>query len=215
MKTETKVLAGILLFTLLLLGGGIYFLSKSAAKQEAQNNQVVDIDYSKGQKIGSDSAKVKLVEFGDFQCPACGGAEPTVEEILAKNDPNLQFIFRHFPLPQHQNARPAANAAEEAAAEGKFWEMHHRLYASQDQWAENNTAADYFANLAQEVGVDQTKVKSAVESKQYEAKINDDLAEGTRVGVNSTPTFYINGKRINLTSFAQLKDEVQKALDTP
>lgn len=145
---------------------------------------------------GSKSAKVTLVEFGDYECPACAGINPSAEALIAsyKNNPNFNFVFRNFPLPQHNNAMIAAEAAEVAGAQGKFWEMKTLLYERQDEWAENTTPIDVFVKYAGELKLNVTKFKSEVENKKYEDVIVTDRSLGESIHVSWTPTFYINGE---------------------
>lgn len=209
MNTETKVLAIVGLITVVLLFGGVFFLSsKQPSGTKTNEGLVYNMDYSKGQKIGSDSAKVKLVEFGDFQCPACKSFEPAISQIRA--NPNVQFYFVHFPLyPNHKFARMAADAAEEAASQGKFWEMHDRLYATQDSWSVKDDATEDFVNLAKEVGIDGDKVREAIKSEAYFQKVQADQSYGASLDVNATPTFYLNGRKLNSMAPADLIKEVE------
>ena len=215
LSNETKILAGIFIATLLLLVGGVFFLSKNTAPaQKTDEGLVYEIDYSKGYKIGSDSAKVRLVEFSDFQCPACMGAEPTIKDIISTHGDQVQFVYRHFPLPQHFNAEEAANAAEEAGAQGKFWEYHDRLFATQDQWESLGDPTDFFVTMANELQLDGEKVREAIKTNKYQSAINDDKSAGQKYQVNSTPTFFLNGRKINLIqSTSEIKAEVEKALN--
>ncbi len=214
LSSETKILGGVLIFSLVLILGAVFLLGRSDNTQEIKGEKTFTIDYSKGQKIGSDSAKVKLVEFSDFQCPACKAAEPEVKQVLAKYKNDLQFIYRHFPLPQHKNGRPAATLAEAAGEKGKFWEMHDKLFSSQENWSALSDPMDYFLDLAGSIDLDKDQVKKALESKPYEAKINEDVSEGQALGVNSTPTFFVNNKNLKLQSFSDLDtaiaDELKK-----
>lgn len=216
MNTETKVLGGILILTLVLLLGGIFFLSKSSSNsQTVDQTNMVQIDYSKGQKIGSGSAKVKLVEFSDFECPACAAAEPYVKKIITDYSADkVQVIYRHFPLPQHLHSQEAASLAEAAAAEGKFWEMHDKLFETQTQWSSLKDATPFFLDLAKQVGIEEDKARKAIQDKTYASIIDGDKAEGIRLGVNSTPTFFLNGRKLNLKSFSDLNqvvaDEIKK-----
>src|SRR3989338_4559402 len=214
MKTETKILSSILIITVVLFLGGIYFLSKTSVTNPTKETKVLQINYSKGQKIGSDSAKVKLVEFSDLQCPACKAAEPEVKQVLAKYKNDLQFIYRHFPLPQHKNGRAAATLAEAAGEKNKFWEMHNKLFDSQENWSVLPDPTSYFLDLAGILDLDKDQVKKALVDRPYEGKINEDVAEGQSLGVNSTPTFFVNGKKLKLQSFADLDtaiaDELKK-----
>lgn len=211
MKTETVVFTSILSLTVVLLAVGIFLLNKTSPKTLV-NNEVYQIDYSKGQRIGSDSAKVKLVEFSDFQCPACKGAQPFVEKLIAENDSNFQFIYRHYPLSQHINAKAAAAAAEEAGVQGKFWEMHDKLFETQEKWEGLASPNDFFGNLAKELGLDENRVKDAITGNKFNDIIQEDLNDGNSYGLNATPTFYLNGKKLELANYTQLETQVKKAL---
>lgn len=213
MKTETKILVGVLIFCLVLVLGAVFILGRSGNNPVDVAQTAVNIDYAKGEKIGSDSAKVKLVEFSDLQCPACKAAEPFVKQVVEKNkDNSFQFIYRHFPLTQHIHSKKAANFAEYAATQGKFWEVHDKLFTTQEEWSSLSDPSDYFADLGSQFGLDKNKIKEAISKSIYDQKINDDLAEGNRVGVDATPTFYLNGKKLRLQSFTGIDIEVAKAL---
>lgn len=198
MSRETKVLGIIFIITIIILIGGIFLLSRGQSDQKVKGVNVLQIDYTKGQKIGSDSAKVKLVEFSDFQCPACKSAEPAIKQVLSAYPDNFQFIYRHFPLFQHKNARGAAYLSEAAGEQGKFWEVHDKIFETQDDWSGLNEAdaTVFFLSLAEQLQLD--------EAKAGQAKIEEDIVEGRRLGVNSTPTFFLNGRKLNLQSFNDL-----------
>lgn len=216
MANETKVIIGVMVTTIAILIGGIFFLNSpqsNSVQSSTLSDQPVSIDYTKGQKYGPDDAQVKLVEFGDFQCPACAAAEPTIKNILAANYPNFQFIFRNYPLPQHKNAQAAANLAAYAATQNKFWEIAPRLFETQSQWQNLGDPNEYFMNLATEVQLDPNAAKEAVQKQLYRDLIQADLNEGTSIGVNSTPTFYLNGKKVNVRNFDEIKGLVEKELE--
>lgn len=212
MSQETKVLGIILLLTAALIGGALFFLGKSP--KTTIDERIYVIDYSLGEKIGSDSAKVKLVEFSDLQCPACAAAEAFIKDTLKSSTSDVQFIYRHFPLPQHAYGRQAAEFAEEARVEGKFWEVHDKLFETQDQWSSLNETdvKEYFARMAADFGMDPVKVKEAIETEKYKDIINTDIATGQALGVNSTPTFFLNARKLNLTNFADIKTAVSQEL---
>lgn len=215
MTTETKILGIILIITLTLLIGGVFLLSRSQSSSSGvKGTAVLQIDYSKGQKIGSSSAKVKLVEFSDFQCPACKSAEPAIKQTLLKYSDDLQFIYRHFPLPQHTHAKQAATLAEAAGEEGKFWEMHDKIFETQSQWSNlsDTDATAFFLVLAKELGLNEDNLRQALKENTFKSKIDSDIAEGQSLGVNSTPTFFLNGKKLNLKSFDDLNTAVANAL---
>ncbi len=216
MTTETKILGSIVIATVVLLVGGIFLLSRSATgPADITGATVSQIDYSKGEKIGSDSAKVKVVEFSDLQCPACLAAEPIVKQIRANYPPTqVQLIYRHFPLPQHSHGREAASFAEAAGEQGKFWEMHDKLFDTQGEWSglDGKGATSFFLDLAKQLNLDENKINQAITSNDLKARIDGDVAEGNRLGVNSTPTFFVNGRKVNMQSFNDLTAAVETEL---
>jgi len=140
---------------------------------------------------GDKNAPIELVEYGDYQCTYCGDAHPTIKAIQSKMGKDLKFIFRNFPLTQtHSNAQNAALAAESSAAQGKFWEMHDILFENQDNLKEED-----LYKYAEEIGLDVEKFKNDLKNKTYRDKVQTDFEGGIRSGVNSTPSFYINGEK--------------------
>lgn len=155
---------------------------------------------------------VHLVEYGDFQCPACGAYHPLVKQIKQKYGNDIAFQFRHFPLPTHQNARAAHRAAEAAGMQGKFWEMHDMLYERQQSWAQSTNVATILEDYATQIGLDMEKYRQDFNSQQVNSVINADVKAGQELGANSTPTFVLNGKKLedlprDLEGFYKLIDE--------
>jgi protein-disulfide isomerase len=141
--------------------------------------------------IGAVDGKMVLVEYGDYQCPGCGAAFDVVEELIAKLKGELTFGFRHFPLVRmHPDAHRAAQAAEAAAAQGKFWEMHALLFKRQEE-----LGAEHLAKYAAEIGLDVERFKSELGSGKYMQRVQEDLASGMKSGVTGTPTFFVRGKK--------------------
>ena len=140
---------------------------------------------------GPADAPVTLVEYGDFQCPYCGRAYPIVEALLRDFGDRLRFVFREFPLSQvHAHAEQAAEAAEAAAAQGAFWEMHDTLYEHQ-----HALGRDDLLGYASSLGLDVDRFARALDEGRYAARVREDFMGGIRSGVNGTPTFFINGDR--------------------
>lgn len=213
MNTETKILGIILFATVVLIAGAVFFLGRgSNSSTVLEETQTVQIDYSKGEKIGSDSAKVKVVEFSDLQCPSCLTAEPFVRKV--RSTQNVQLIYRHFPLTRHIYGKKVANLAEAAGEQGKFWEMHDKLFDTQSQWSEmsENDAMAFFLSLAKDLGLDENKVKDEIANDAFKAKIDADLAEGQRLGVDATPTFFVNGHKLDLANYSDLNTAVENEL---
>jgi protein-disulfide isomerase len=140
---------------------------------------------------GDPHATNTLLEYGDYQCPACGQAAPIVARVVKHLGAKLLFAFRNFPLDQHEFARPAAETAEFAAAQSpeSFWAMHDLLYKQQKHFS-----AALFPKLAKEAGLDAKALTEALEAGTYAAKLDADLKSGEKAGVPGTPAFFINGK---------------------
>jgi protein-disulfide isomerase len=134
---------------------------------------------------------VTLVEYGDYECPYCGAAYPIVKEAQSRLGDRLRFVFRNFPITTaHPHAEQAAEAAEAAAAQGKFWEMHDLLYENQRSLGD----ADLHA-YAEALGLDVERFDKELSEHVYAPRVREDFMSGVRSGVNGTPTFFINGHR--------------------
>jgi protein-disulfide isomerase len=154
---------------------------------------------------GPASAPIELVEFSDFQCPFCYRAHPTVKQVLSTYGNKIRFVYRNYPLPNHPNARPAAEAAQCANEQGQFWAYHDRLFADQTKLGD----ADLKASAAA-LGLDPGKFNACVDSHKYKDRIDADVQAGNEAGVNGTPAFFINGRML---SGAQPYDEFKRLID--
>jgi protein-disulfide isomerase len=157
------------------------------------------------QKGGSD-AKLAIVEFSDFQCPFCGRVTPTLQQIQDAYGDQVRIVFKHLPLGMHSKA-PAAHAAAEAAhRQGKFWEMHDRIFANQAAMS-----PEKYEEYAVEMGLDLDQFKKDVVSSEVKARIDADTAEAGKLGVTGTPAFFVNGRFLSgaqpFNSFKALIDE--------
>jgi protein-disulfide isomerase len=140
---------------------------------------------------GDPHAKAVLVEYGDYQCPHCGHAYPIVKRLQKHFGNQLAFVFRNFPLNEsHPDAEAAAETAEFAGANGKFWEMHDGLFENQ-----RNLGPELLAELAQSLGLSVESLQKALNEGTYTERVKEDFSGGVRSGVNGTPTFFINGMR--------------------
>jgi protein-disulfide isomerase len=137
---------------------------------------------------GGKDACVTLVEYGDFECPSCGAAYPTVKKVQQRMGDRLRFVYRDYPLPQHPHAEPAAEVAEAAGVQGKFWQMHNYLFEHQKE-LDNTHLWEY----AQAVGLDMDRFEGDMEQHTYRSRVEEDVESGDQSGVQGTPTFYING----------------------
>jgi protein-disulfide isomerase len=142
---------------------------------------------------GAEDAPCTLVEYGDYECPHCGAAHPVIKQVQKHFEKRLCFVFRNFPLTQiHENAQAAAETAEFAASEGKFWEMHDQLFENQDRLGD-----DLYDELASQLGLDPAALRKSLEDGSFTSRVRHDFTGGVRSGVNGTPTFFINGQRHN------------------
>lgn len=164
---------------------------------KASNN-----DASKGPK----DAKVTIIEFSDFQCPYCQKAKETVDEIMKEYGDKVRLVFKNFPLQFHNNAQKAAEAAECANDQGKFWEMHDYMFANQDKLAVTD-----LKKAAKNLGLNASDFDSCLDSGKYEGKIKSDIATGTSFGISGTPAFFINDQFLNgavpIEDFKKIIDE--------
>jgi protein-disulfide isomerase len=155
--------------------------------------------------FGPANAKVTIVEFSDFECPFCSRVGPTLAQIKENYAKDVRVVFRNQPLPFHANAKPAAEAALAAHEQGKFWEMHDKLFSNQK--ALDRASLEKYA---QELGLNVGKFKAALDSGKFKAKVEADMAAGSAVGANGTPTFFINGREL---VGAQPFDAFKKVID--
>jgi protein-disulfide isomerase len=137
---------------------------------------------------------VTLEEFGDYQCPPCGWLHPTLKQLKKELGPNLNFVFRNLPLQTiHKNAMVAAQAAEAARVQNRFWEMHDFLYENQDLWKDDINPSTIFVKAAGDLGLDTARFRQDMEDKQVQMRIAADADAATQKGVNGTPTIFIDG----------------------
>lgn len=188
-----------------LLGGLVYFSSSNrldvSTVDSAQIQSASEQSGNIGDQVfGNPSSDVVLFEYGDFQCPGCGAAHPTVKELTEKYEDQIAFVYRNYPISSiHPNARAAAAAAESAGKQGKYWEMHNVIFEEQNSWGQldANERTDYFNGKARDLGLNLDQFQTDMASPEVTAKINFDLALGRKDQVSGTPTFRMNGEVIS------------------
>lgn len=162
---------------------------------------------------GPPTAKAVLIEYSDFQCPACGAYAPIVRQVKQQYGDKLALVYREFPLRQtHKYAQLAAQAGEAAAQQGKFWEYHDLLFERQASWPQTLNVKQTFVDYAKELGLDETKFNTDFDSQAVKDRINVDVASGTAAKIPGTPTFFLNGQRINPQSYNDFKDAIDPLL---
>ena len=197
MNKETTVVVVIVL-VLVALFGLFFFLSVRPTPSTIIANADLLVR-PESHRTGSVGAKVTMVEFGDYECPACAVWASALKPIINryKSNPDFSFVFRNFPLSQHPNALIAAEVAEAAAAQGKFWEMNDLLYSHQDEWVASKDPLFIFATYAGQLNLDVPQFRADVTANKYDAYIKADQADGTALALDHTPTIYLNGKEVD------------------
>ena len=172
-----------------------------------ENNSIVAASDQNGNIAdhtkGSTDNKILLVEYGDYQCPSCGGVYPNLQTLMEEYGTDITFIFRNFPLTAiHPNARAASAVAEAAGLQGKFWEMHDMLYERQSDWSNLDATkrTTIFTSYAEALDLDIEKFNTDIAASNVNAKINFDMALGKSVKVSATPTFFLNGEKVDDTT---------------
>jgi protein-disulfide isomerase len=220
---KDKFVLSIIGITILIMTGAVFYFSKIESSAPANSNgstpvseekqkllEVVADDYIKGNK----DATVTLVEYLDFECEACGAYYPLVKQLSEEFKNDVRFVNRYFPLPGHKNGMPAALAVEAAAKQGKYWEMHNLLFDNQKSWGEKQSPDPaIFEVYAQQVGLNMDQYKKDVKSKEVSERVNRDKTSGTQLGVNGTPSFFLNGEKIpNPKTIEDFKTFIQAAI---
>lgn len=176
---------------------GIAIVSGNKSDSSSKGNTNLVTQHVQGQG----TAGVTIVEYGDYQCPYCGQYHPTLKQVMAQYGDKIKFQFRNFPLTSvHQNAFAASRAAEAAALQDKYWEMHDVLYQTQASWSNSSDPSSIFAQYAKQLGINEAQFKKDYASSKVNDTINADLAEGTKLKITGTPSFFVNGKQTQISN---------------
>lgn len=229
-KKSGLPLAIIALVLIAAIAGGYWFYSSSKlsgnanTKRAANSNSAANLAQSAPPgaqpptMLGSPNAAVTVEEFGDFQCPACAQVHPATKEIQSIYGPRIRFIFRNFPLSAiHDKAYDASVAAEAAGLQGKFWQMQNEMFTNQTEWSSSPNYQQIWTGYAQKLGLDVDKFQNDIAGIPAKQRVDEDLKRGRALGVNSTPSIYINGRplqpsELNVPSMRQMIDtELQQA----
>jgi len=190
MEKKVGIIIGIA--TLAIFGVAIVFLSKPTEDKKTVN-------LVRGGEIvrGKKGAENQIVEFTDYECPACASEADVLKELLQKYPNRIELSLRHMPIPGHKWSKLLAKAVEAAGKQGKFWEMNDEIFAKRDEWLGKEEIKDYVLEMAGNLGIDKDKFLIDWESKEVETKVTQDFNDGVILGVSSTPTLFVNGKKIS------------------
>ncbi|HEY2383979.1 MAG TPA: thioredoxin domain-containing protein [Terriglobia bacterium] len=196
MKKLLKPLAVIVIAVGIAAGAAVY-LSRTPDQPVEDTGTAKPVQLKGGHFRGPENAQVTLVEFGDYECPSCGGFHPFVKEILSRYPDKLRLEFHHFPLiAVHPNAMLGAMAAEAAGDQGKYWEMHDALFEHQREWGESRNAEVIVMALASRIGLDMNKFMQELHSPAVQDRILRDETQAEQLKLNETPSFLIDGQRV-------------------
>lgn len=203
---QKHVILGLVASFLILIGGVVVFSSSQSA---SSNEGVVLAEKVKGNA----ESTVVLAEYSDFQCPACAGFGPTLKELMDKHGDKIRFEYHHFPLIQiHQNAATAAQAAEAAGVQGKFWEMHDMLFERQSAWSSSISARGMFISYAEELGLDTEQFERHLNATIIRDQVRAELRDAQSLGLTGTPSFFLNGEKMVIETYADFINQVEVAL---
>lgn len=202
MSSDTKILLVIAALTIGVIG---FIIFNSASATQSYDPAIISRG---GVATGSATPKVTLTEFSDFFCPACREVNPIVDQIIQKDGDRVKFVYRHFPLPQHPLAFKAAQAAEAANLQGKFWVYRDKLFEIQDSINESS-----FEQVAKDLSLDVNKFKADRDSDAVIKKVQQDEADAKKLNLPGTPSFFLDGEKLELTSFSDLTKTVEQKLN--
>lgn len=207
MKSLQKHTGKIIIALIIALLGGAFWYADKASEQANVGIEITD-------KIkGNPEASVVVVEYSDFQCPACSQAAPVVADMLDQYGADVRFEYRHFPLLTiHPLALPAAKAAEAAGQQGKFFEMHDLLFDNQSAWSTAPNPTAFFMRYAEELELDTSQFKRQMGATVIEEHIRNQFNEARDLGFTGTPTFTLNGERMTFTSYQDFLDQIAAAI---
>ena len=209
-KKWTKRFA-IILFVAGSIGGIFWYGTTQPTVPTSALLSVAEDDWIKGNK----EATVTFIEYLDFECEACGAYYPVIKRLSEEFKNEVRFVNRYFPLPGHKNSQTSARAVEAAGQQGKYWEMHDIVFENQSSWGEKSAPdPTIFEGYAQKLGLDIAKFRQAVDSQEVKDRIERDRSVGVKLNIQGTPTFFLNGKKIdNPRGYEDFKALIQTEIE--
>ena len=220
LSLQNRVMIGLLAAVALVIGLVILFnalgedRSQAAGTTDTGANSAVDVVREDSHRLSqAPDEKAVLVEFLDFECESCLAAYPVVEDLSAEYGENLTVVSRYFPLPGHRNSETAAAAVEAAAQQGKFKDMHARMYETQTQWGETSEdQSPLFRTYAEDLDLDMNAYDTAIADPATMERINIDKADGMALNVEGTPTFFLDGEKIQPGTLEEFRSLIETAI---
>jgi len=230
MNKENNIIVKWLVISLILIGlfVSLLFLDLPEPSHDDTNDinlEDIDVDPSTAYEDmilsdewvdGNAESKIILVEYSDFQCPACSQRLETIRPLIAEFEQHIALVYRHYPIYQiHSNAQIAAQAAEAAGIQGDFWGMHDLLFDNQSEWKElqDQELQDLFIDYANRLGLDKETFRSDMMSEEVENLVKADYVAGNLAGVQGTPTFFLNGVEVPIGRYSEAKALIVEAIE--
>jgi protein-disulfide isomerase len=218
MAPLTRLLLAVFVAVTAIIGVGVYLSAQdngTPASAQAEGGDVGQLVRDNSRRLSSaTNSDVNFVEFLDFECEACRAAFPMVEQLRAEYGDRVNFVVRYFPIQSHFNAERAARAVEAAAQQDKFEPMYKKMYETQSEWGEQRTPADSrFRGFAEELGLDMGAFDAAYDDPATLDRVNLDVADGKALGVQGTPTFFLDGTEVEFRSYDDMKTAIEQALN--
>ena len=200
-RKKKKIKNGVIIGLIVLLVVA-FFVSQNSKKINPETFANVEVSEPSAHLKGNLESEIKLIEYSDFQCPACSAVAPQVQKLVDDFGDKFQLEYRHFPLRSiHPNAQIAAQAAEAAGIQGKFWEMHDKLFENQAEWSKSFNPKKYLKQYAEEVGINVDRFTFDLESVKVKEIVNAQYKEAETLQLPGTPAFVFNGEKIDVNSF--------------
>jgi protein-disulfide isomerase len=214
------IIIGVVFLGALGAGFALYRSSQTPAptQQQTPTNAPNMFESYSPHVRGGNNAAVTLEEYGDYQCPPCAALFPMVKTLEAQYGDRLRFVFRQYPLTTaHPHALVAAHAAEAAGLQGRFWEMHDRLYENQQAWSKEVDPRPLFINYARDIGLDVDRFIADMGSPQVDARVTADRLRGRSMGVTGTPTLFLNGRMMpaEMMTMDGIRGAIDRTMGTP
>lgn len=215
MRIQSKLAVLAVVIFVAVLGALLLTADRDTSSRTVDGASAADLTVHEDSRIlgKKGSSDVVLVEFLDFECEACGAAYPVIEDLREKYDGRVTFVARYFPLPGHFNAERAARAVESAARQGKLDQMYQLMYETQTSWGEKQEPADdTFRNFAVQLKLDMDRYDVDYASPEVAARVQRDVDDGLALGVQGTPTFFLNGERFEPAAVEDFSNAIDEAL---
>jgi protein-disulfide isomerase len=200
-----------LIIVLLFLSLGYLVLGKIfTPEKNGVNTKIAPVSQADHQE-GSATSSITVIEYADYECPACAAYHPVMKEVKQPMEGKALFVFRLFPLPMHANAIPAGVAAEAAGVQGAYFKMQDKLFDGQQEWSSAKNPRDIFIKYAKDLGLNEAQFIASLDDESLKQKVSKNYAEASSAGIVGTPTFFVNGVKVTETPTGETTEQIAKS----